>query len=76
MNRHDLPDLLYDSLEMLGGNATIVGVCKYIWNTYEDELRKSNDLFYTWRYDIRWAATELRKTERMKSDKISPKGIV
>ncbi|HHW25100.1 MAG TPA: hypothetical protein GXX22_06560 [Clostridiales bacterium] len=75
MKREDLPDILYDSLKKLGGRSNIVDVCKYVWEHYKEELEKSGDLFYTWQYDIRWAATELRKTKRMKSVENSPKGI-
>lgn len=45
-------------------------VSKYIWANYEDQLRQSGDLFYTWQYDYRWQATELRKKGILKdSDK-------
>lgn len=47
------------------GEASIVEVCKYIWNKYEDELRDSGDLFYTWGYDVRWAAQKLRDQGKM-----------
>lgn len=75
MNRYDLPDILYISLENMGGSSTIIDVCKYVWENYKKEIQASGDLFYTWQYDIRWAATELRKTGRMKQAEISPRGI-
>ena len=75
LDRNNLPDLLEKTLIALGGQATIIKVCKCFWNTHENDLRKSGDLFYTWQYDIRWAATELRKNGTMKSAKDSPKGI-
>lgn len=59
----------------MGGQTNIVDVCKYVWNHYENALQNSGDLFYTWQYDIRWAATELRKTKRMKEAEQSPRGI-
>ena len=43
-----------------GGGATIMEICKYVWQHYELELRKSGDGFYTWQYDIRWAGDRLR----------------
>ncbi|MFX0198017.1 MAG: hypothetical protein ACFFCW_18005 [Candidatus Hodarchaeota archaeon] len=73
--REDLSDWLLNALKANGGSATIVEVCKYVWENYEDELRKSGDLFYTWQYDIRWAATQLRKQDIMRSADASPKGI-
>lgn len=75
MQRHDLPDTLYNAIKALGGSTNIIDVCKYIWKQHENALENSGDLFYTWQYDIRWAATELRKTKRMKSAEESPRGI-
>ena len=75
MTRYDLPDILYMSIKDMGGQTNIIDVCKYVWEKYEDDLRHSGDLFYSWQYDIRWAATELRKSERMKAAEISPRGI-
>lgn len=75
MDKYDLPTILYSSLKEMGGQAKIVDVSKFIWEKYEKELHDSGDIFYTWQYDVRWAATELRKTGKMKSDKISPKGL-
>lgn len=75
MKKTELPALLLQCLTELGGEADIVTVCKYFWKHYEVELQKSGDLLYTWQYDIRWAATELRKTGVMLDAKESPKGI-
>lgn len=75
MTKRDLPEVLLTSLRELGGEATIVGICKYVWERYADELRDSGDLFYTWQYDIRWAATELRKEGLMKAAACSPSGV-
>jgi hypothetical protein len=75
MTKHDLPDLLHDTINYLGGSASIIEICKVFWSKHEMVLRNSGDLFYTWQYDIRWAATELRKTARMKSADLSPTGI-
>ncbi|MBA5238197.1 hypothetical protein H2Y54_16845 [Pectobacterium aroidearum] len=35
-------------------------VSKYVWDNYESELKASGDILYTWQYDIRWAAQQLR----------------
>ncbi len=75
LTRYDLADILYKSLKALGGSATIVEVCKYVWNNFEAQLQSSGDLFYTWQYDIRWAATTLRKAKRMKDANASPVGV-
>lgn len=75
MTRYDLPDILFKSLKDMGGQASIIEVCKYVWEKYKTDLQYSGDLFYCWQYDIRWAATELRKTGRMKPAEISPRGV-
>ena len=75
MNRYDLPDILYDSIRNMGGKVSIIDVCRYIWEHYEADLRDAGDLFYTWQYDVRWAATELRKAKRMQAAESSPRGV-
>ena len=56
----DLVDWVHEALKTAGGAANIVYVAKYIWEHHRAELEE-NDLFYTWQYDMRWAATALRK---------------
>lgn len=75
MTRYDLPDMLYNAIKDMGGKTNIIDVCKYFWTHYALELQDSGDLFYTWQYDIRWAATELRKCKRMKAAEMSPRGV-
>ncbi|WP_217636911.1 hypothetical protein [Dendrosporobacter quercicolus] len=53
----------------------LIDVCKYVWEHYEKELKASGNLFYTWQYDIRWAATRLRKAGVMKSADEEESGI-
>jgi ribulose kinase len=65
--REDLQDWLTEALTVLGGRGSIVEVCKQIWEHHESDLRASSDLFYTWQYDVRWAANRLRLSGRMKS---------
>ena len=66
ISRETLPDWVVDALHALGGTSNIVGVAKFIWTHHEAELRGSGDLFYTWQYDIRWAAQKLRDRGRIK----------
>ncbi len=73
--KHDLVDWLIEALKASGGQGRIVDLCKYVWKIHEDDLKGSDNLFYTWQYDIRWAATELRKSGKLKSASLSPKGI-
>lgn len=41
-------------------------VFRKFWKDYKHQLSETDDIFYTWNYDIRWAATALRKQKKMK----------
>lgn len=84
MNRNDLQNILYELIDELGGRAYMMDIFRLFWKKHGKELKESDDIFYTWNYDIRWAATQLRKQGRMKpasskentrGDSSSPKGI-
>ena len=66
ITRDVLMDWVVEALQARGGGSSVVGVSKYIWDHHEVELRGSGDLFYTWQYDIRWAAKKLRDRGRLK----------
>lgn len=55
-----LRDWVVEALEELGGEGGVVDVCEVVWRRHEPDLRARGDLFYTWQYDIRWAAQVLR----------------
>jgi hypothetical protein len=59
-DRSILRGFLTEALDALGGSGTPLEVCKQVWIDHEGELRDSGNLFYTWQYDIRWAAQQLR----------------
>mgnify|MGYP001552936193 CR=1 FL=1 len=81
-DRSDLKVWVVEALRQLGGSAGIVSVCKRVWQLHEADLRGSGDLFYTWQYDIRWAAQYLRNVglllavdkSRTKDWELSPVG--
>ena len=73
--KEDLSGWLIEALRANNGSASIVEVCKYVWNNYENELRRSDDLFFTWQYDIRWAATRLQNKGIFRTAEASPSGI-
>ncbi len=62
MNKQNLPEYVLNALNALGGEATIVEICKYIWDNEISKIpiNQRNDHFYTWGYDVRWAAQKLR----------------
>lgn len=49
-----------EALTELGGSGGVVDVSKQVWSTHEGDLAASGDLFFTWQYDLRWAAQTLR----------------
>ncbi len=71
MTKSDLPDVVLEALTQLGGAGKVAEVAKWIWVNHEVELRASGDLFYTWQYDIRWAADQLRKRGLLKSTTVT-----
>ena len=75
MIKEMLPDLLYGVFKDMSGHGSIISICKRFWSNYENELKNSDDLFYTWPYNIRWAATAFRKTGRMQDANLSPSGV-
>lgn len=73
--RDVLQDWVTEALKKIGGAGTIVQVAKHIWNNHSAELKKSGDLFYTWQYDMRWAATKLRNKNIILPAETSAKGV-
>jgi hypothetical protein len=73
--RDELQPWIVDALQNHGGQAPITDVARHVWLHHEPELRSSDDLFYKWQYELRWAAGELRRAGRMKAADASPKGI-
>ena len=75
MLRSDLPAIVIEALESMGGQGTIAQICKYIWEHYEKDLRNSGDLFYRWQYDMRWAGQQLRDAGKLVKAVKAPRGI-
>jgi hypothetical protein len=75
VTKGDLQALVVEALRALGGSGTVVDVSRFIWERHEEELRRSGDLFYTWQYDVRWAAHQLRRKRIVKSVGASPRGV-
>lgn len=73
--KSDLTDWVLEAIEAQGGEARLVDVAERIWRNHEDELRASGDLFYTWQYDMRWAAQRLRNQGVLAPDDTTPQGV-
>ncbi len=65
--RDDLMDWIVICLKSRGGKGWPKDVSKYIWDHYEPQLKASGDLLYTWQYDVRWAAQNLRNKGILKA---------
>lgn len=73
--KSDLQTWIRSALVALGGRARLVEVARQIWKDHEAELRGSDNLFFTWQYDMRWAANRLRRAELLRSAEESPVGV-
>lgn len=58
--RDDLQDWVLEALQAAGGEAHLVEIARFIWDSHREQLERSGDLFYTWQYDLLWAGTKLR----------------
>jgi hypothetical protein len=75
VDKEHLREWIVEALESLGGSAQLVDICREVWQRHEHDLRDSGNLFYTWQYDIRWAANQLRATGRIRAARASPRGV-
>ncbi len=60
VTRESMKSWIVECLESRGGSGWPKDVAKYVWEMYESDLRSSGDMLYTWQYDLRWAAQQLR----------------
>lgn len=74
-NKAGLKSWIVDALNEAGGVASLIKVAQYIWREHEQDLRQSEDLFFTWQYDMRWAAMELRKDGVLADADSQPRGV-
>jgi hypothetical protein len=74
-DKEQLQNWILEALNENKGSASLIEICKYVWDNYENELRDSGDLFYTWQYDIRWGATRLREKGKLAPASESPRGV-
>ncbi len=65
--KRDLKIWVLEALGELGGSGSVVTVCEAVWQRHETDLRAAGSLFFTWQYDIRWAAKVLRDEGSLKS---------
>jgi hypothetical protein len=64
-DKNDLKRWVLEAIPSNGTGITVTDAAKHIWQNHEPELRASGDLFYTWQYDMRWAAQTLRRENKL-----------
>lgn len=67
LDRRRMADWVLEALEVLGGSGSTVDVARSVWQSHEEEIRRSEDLLYRWQYEIRWAADILRREGKLVS---------
>ncbi len=74
-HKDDLKVWVLDAIDAHHGEATLVDVAKHIWDNHENDLRGAGEGFYTWQYDMRWAAQYLRNQGVLVGADQAPRGI-
>lgn len=74
-NKIILTEWVQEALKQNDGTGNVIEVAKIIWKNHHEDLKESGDLFYTWQYDYRWAATYLRHKGVIKAAHESPRGV-
>lgn len=46
-----------------------------MWKNHGDEIQQAGDIFYTWQYELRWAAAKLRNKQVLKGADDSERGM-
>lgn len=64
-HKADLQEWVIEALKYLGGEAHLTRVAEHIWENRESDLRASGDLFFTWQYDMRWSAQNLKEAGKL-----------
>jgi hypothetical protein len=73
--RQEIRQWVLEAIDAHSGRAAVIDVAKYIWEKHESDLRAHGDAFYTWQYDMRWAAQSLRNKGILVNAATAPRGI-
>lgn len=73
--REIMTDWVEQALRELGGSATILQICKHVWQSHEHDIRNEGDLIFEWQYEIRWAGDLLRRDGVIRPADGSKRGI-
>ncbi|WP_294322474.1 hypothetical protein [uncultured Sphingomonas sp.] len=72
--RETLQVWVLEALSALGGSGAIEEVAREIWHSREPQLREGPG-FFSWQYDMRWAAQKLRERGKLGLRKESGKSV-
>ena len=72
--RDVLKDWVLEALQSLDGKAKVIQIARKIWEQHKGDLDEADKLFYTWQYDMRWAAKVLRDEGKLMPAKDIPRG--
>lgn len=64
-----------EALGRLGGEGSVNDVAREIWLKHENDLKECGQHFYSWQYDMRWAAQRLREVNQLGLRKEGSKSI-
>ena len=64
-----------EAVHSCGGEAMIVPATRALWMKHEADLKDSGDHFFTWQYEMRWAADRLRKAGKLKLRKAGSRSV-
>jgi hypothetical protein len=72
--KEELKEWVLDAIDAHSGAADVVQVARHIWQNHEADLQAAGDAFYTWQYDMRWAAQALRDEGVLVAASDAPRG--
>jgi len=72
-----LKEWILEALKDLGGSAHYVIVAKKIWELHKSQFSETDDMFFKWQYEMRWASQALRNEGLLQKHNTSglPKGV-
>lgn len=60
---------VFKALKAKGGTAPLIEVAEYVWDHYSSDILADKKLLLTWQYEMRQAATVMRKQGIMNKNK-------
>jgi hypothetical protein len=72
--REVMESWIVEVLSKSGGSASVVEVARGVWEAHEADLNALGDAFFTWQYDLRWAADRLRRRGVLKNSALCRRG--